>query len=361
MNMFLERRQHFELLVSILKRQRVQRRTIWGSRRLWQKLILLADLHKVTPALPAALRTLSVWDSLPSDASSLLSAIYELNRERNLALQAQCLEVLSTLKRAEIVAVPLKGLAYEFAGLYSDQPGRRTTVDIDILVARGDSARAQEILISQGYLPKSAGPVDEKLHHHLPRLMPNFDIHGPGSIEVHFRLGSDELCTLLPASKVLEEARSVNVSGTNISVPSYVHLLEHAVFHSGILHHYAKRRTVRLRDVEDIARLWSIVTNQGLSVPDLNFSGHRMATRYLGACLLLNGQSLSRLGVSDQSVRRFLSQVMFRQSFAERTYLETPILTNVLLCKKSPLRLLSKFLRGSFYRSVRASLNSQPI
>ena len=137
------RRQLFEFLVAILRGDSHEPPLHWHAPDLWHAVIPIADLHQVVTALPHALRALSVWERLPTDVADLLEALHELNLARNETLKAQGLEVLATLDHAGIPAMPLKGLAYQFIGLYSNDPGQRVMFDIDILVSKDDARAAQ--------------------------------------------------------------------------------------------------------------------------------------------------------------------------------------------------------------------------
>ncbi len=355
----INRRDLFGVLTSIVTEQDVQLEIDWASEDLWARLIPLAEMHKVTAGLPARLRYLGVWGRIPEDIAEFLDAVAELNTERNADLALQCLNTLDQLHQAGIEAIPLKGLAYNLMGLFADEPGQRITVDLDILVRPENAQGAQNVLIAAGYEPKPEHDADPRQYHNLPRLEPALHLQLPGSIEVHFRVGGDDVDVLLPVSKVFEAASTIDVAGRSVLVPDLVDLLDHAVMHSAISHGHARRRTLRLRDVIDIHRLWTVASAKGSSVSDLKIvTSNPSASRYFGACLLLAGHPIENLGPIGSASAKFLAQIMRRQSVPERAKLESSLLANAQLLFQNPSRLFSKFFRTSFYQAARSTLKS---
>ena len=361
MNPAPHRRRAFELLANVTAGRASGPVQDWQSEALWRRVLPLAELHRVTTALPGALKELGAWRSVPNEIAIFLEAAEELNLERNRALMAQYLQIRSVLAQAGINALPLKGTAYQLLGLHCDAPGRRMTIDIDVLVPLKDAARAQNILISTGYKPLTNSEPNELEHHNFPRLKPDPKQHGPGSVEVHFRVGRHETDELLPAQRVFASAQALQVSGESVLVPNHLDLLDHAVLHSGIAHSYASRRRLRLRDAEDISRLWTAVQNLGITVTDLRICKHGLASRYFGACLLLYGHPIEALGPLGPSAAKMLERIMRRQAISERPKLETAILSNARLLVRNPSKLAAKFLRGSFYQSARAMAKSPTV
>ncbi len=354
MRFAIERRQTFELLASLTTGSSERLPVVWNSETLWRQALPLAELHRVTTFLPSAIKGLGAWEKVPAEIATFLDAAVELNLLRNQALLAQYLEIHAALQREGICAVPLKGTAYQLLGMHSDNPGRRMTIDIDVLVPKADARRAQDLLISNGYTPLTNIEPNELEHHNFPRLKPNPDVHGPGSIEVHFRVGRNETDVLLPAHSVFDTAQETVVSGQTVLLPDLLHLLDHAVLHSGISHSYASRRTLRLRDADDISRLWTLARSEGITISDLRISKHKLASRYFGACLLLHGHPIEALGPLGPSAAKMLTRIIRRQAIAERPKLETAMLSNARLLVRNPAKLAAKLLRGSFYQSAKS-------
>lgn len=348
-----ERQRSFELLANLVTGRPVHVNVDWRSEALWHRLLPMAELHRVTAFLPGAIQSIGEWEKVPVEIANFLKAVKELNLERNQSLGKQCLKVLDILEKEAIPALPLKGLAYDFIGLHAGDPGKRMTIDIDVLVPMHAADKAQELLILDGYAPIAEHGISKRDQHNLPRLKPDPDVHGPGSIEVHFRVGRNEADVLLPAQKFLDAAETVLVSNRHVRVPNIVDLVDHAVIHSGISHSYAIRRTLRLRDVVDICRLWEIAQSRGVEPADLRISDHKLAGRYFGACLLLHGHPFETLGPLGQPSAELLEQIMRRQFIAERSNFESAIVSNLRLLVQDPASLASKLLSRRFYRNAR--------
>ncbi len=357
----LSRRNQFELLAALVAKGRPQEDVDWGSEHLWQQLVPLAELHRATAALPAGLRALGLSDQIPPQLAEFLATVHDLNTQRNLALRRQCLGVISQLQNAGVRAVPLKGLAYELMGLYADDPGGRMTIDIDVLVADHEAAHAQEALISSGYTPIAEYEVNRRYHHNYPRLVAPSGGEYPGSIEVHFRVGRGETDKVLPAHRVLSGATQIVVSGDRIEVPNAVDLVDHAVMHSAIGHVLAVRRTMRLRDVCDIYRLWQRAKSEGARISDLGCVQHKSAARYFGACLLLHGEPPEQLGELASPSNTLLRQILARQNVAERAAMEVALVTNGAMLLRDPARLITKMLRRGFYRAALSAAKSRTV
>lgn len=355
------RRQLFELLAAILRGDgdKPPPRP-WDSPQLWQALLPLADSHQVTTALPRALKVLGIWENLPGDVAALLAAFHELNLARRLDLRAQGLQVIATLERAGISALPLKGLAYDIIELHADDPAQRLTSDIDILVDGHAAHDAQNVLIAAGYHPDPA-PVIDASHHHLVALMPNDETHGPAAIEIHTRLGRPEHSALLPPAAILAAAQPVEADGRIIRVPAMTDLVDHAVVHAGFMQFQTTRRTLKLREAFDIGRLWQRAQAQGFAIRDLRISQDMDALAHFGACLILTGTPPRELGALAEPAGRRLKQVLLRQSITERQSLEAAFIHNVRLLRENPGAFLSKFGKAERYRNLMGLLWSRSV
>jgi hypothetical protein len=329
----------------------------WESPELWQALLPLADFHDMTTALPGALKTLGIWEDLPGDVAALLSALHELNLARRSGLRAQGLQVLATLDQAGIAALPLKGLAYEIIGLYSDDPAQRLTRDIDVLVDEPAADDAQEVLVAAGYRPDPA-PRIRQSDHHLVELIPNLETHGPAAVEIHVRLGRREHTALVPPAAVLASAQAVETDGRVLRVPRISDLVDHAVVHSGLQQSQAARRTLKLREAFDISRLWQRAGTGGYGIRDLRIGQDKSALAHFGACLILTGTPPQELGSLAGSARRWLKQVLLRQSIAERVILEKALIRDVKLLRENPRAFFLRLTEARRYRTLMRLLSS---
>ena len=85
---------------------------------------------------------------------------------------------------------------------------------------------------------------------------------------------------------------------------------------------------------------------------DLKISRHSLANRYFGACLLLHGEPVEALGELGKPAQAFLNQILVRQHLAERSKLETALVSNGALLLRNPSQLISKLLHRRVYRAA---------
>lgn len=113
----------------------------------WQRLLYLADRHRVLPLLRQGLRRTLV--NSPQSVQTYLDEFYNWNAKRNLGLQRHLLQVLALLARADLHAIPYKGpsLAVLAYGSVAD----RQFGDIDLLLKRGDYPKARHYLLESGF------------------------------------------------------------------------------------------------------------------------------------------------------------------------------------------------------------------
>lgn len=214
-------------------------------------LIILAGHHMVTPALAPVLRGNT---TLPPPVADYLAAAALLNRDRNTLLLEAVGTIASSLARAGIDAVFLKGGANLANGLYSD-PAMRLMGDLDILVSPEQAARAGALLEAQGFSDIDAPPrlVAGRLHH-LPMQR---HVHTGVGVEVHHQLLPDRLRGLLDSGEAFRSAVSIDLTGQRVAILAPRWRILHNVVHDQITDHAFARRTCELRQSLDLALLWN--------------------------------------------------------------------------------------------------------
>ena len=214
-------------------------------------LIILAGHHMVTPALAPALRGNT---TLPPPVADYLDAAALLNRDRNTLMLEAVGTIASSLARAGIEAVFLKGGANLASGLYAD-PATRLMGDLDILVPPEQAARAAAVLGAQGFADIDAPPrlVVGRLHH-LP--MQRHALTGVG-VEVHHQLLPERLRGLLDSGEALRSAVCIDVAGQRVAILAPPWRILHNVVHDQITDQVFARRTCELRQSLDLALLWN--------------------------------------------------------------------------------------------------------
>ena len=115
----------------------------------WQRVLLLAEHHGVTPLVYRALR--DVAEGIPPSIQDELRERYEHNARRNLVFVGELVRVLDCLEAHAIDAIPYKGPVLAEA-VYGDL-ALREFYDLDVLLRPADFARATEALKSLSYVP----------------------------------------------------------------------------------------------------------------------------------------------------------------------------------------------------------------
>jgi Uncharacterised nucleotidyltransferase len=357
----ITRRELFELLAEIVlplgplgTRTRVQAAD-WDDPELWWRLLALARFHDVLPAVARPLEASGALRCAPLSLGNVLILHNRANRARNMALLAQGRIVLQMLTAADVPALPLKGLAYQIIGLHSDDPGRRPSADIDVLVPIRAASRGQAVLVSKGYRPHDyLNPYID--HHHHPKLEPIASSGAP--VEIHFHVVEERLAPLLPAEEFFYTTTVAEVKLA--SAPAAARLLDHAIVHGGLQDEQYRRRTVKLRDVHDISRLWDRVVADGGTLTDLRAMQDKRARCHFGACLLLAGIEPSKLGALESPARNHLGRVLARQAIAERS-IETTLWAFWDLFQKRPSQAFKKLIAPGSYRNLLECLRSESI
>jgi hypothetical protein len=272
-----------------------------------------------------------------------------------MALLSQGRAVLSMLAAVEVPALPLKGLAYQLIGLHRDDPGRRFSADIDVLVPIQAASRAQAVLISNDYRHPDGATINPHTHHHLVPL--ELISRSGGPVEIHFHVVSERFAALLPAQEFFRTGDDVGSCGAR--VPSTARLLDHAIIGGSLQDGQYFRRTVKLRDVHDIRRLWDRLVKEGATLTDLHAMQDERARRHFGACLLLAGVDPSALGALEIPARSHLRRVLGRQAVAERP-IEAAVFGFWDLFQKQPGEAFRKFISLSSYRKLIRHIKSEP-
>jgi hypothetical protein len=163
----------------------------------WDRLVDMAEWHRLSPLLWRYLRAGGRFASVPQRVLDQLHQVAAATTARNLSLQAALGEVVATLADLGIPAMLLKGAAL-IEAVYPDI-GLRPMGDLDILVPRSSIEDAQGAIEALGYAvwgvrlsrhdasqlarhhhhyPLERGSVTVELHHHVTSAAPEFDIGG---------------------------------------------------------------------------------------------------------------------------------------------------------------------------------------
>ncbi len=213
----------------------------------WQRVLYLANLELVGPALFSRLTWLGRPEVLPAAEYEYLALLHRLNGERNAALRRQADELVSALNGRGVGPVLLKGAAALFADVYGD-PAARMIGDLDILVPPHRLQVSLGALAALGYRLADRYPPG---HHAYGEFMrPG----APGAIDLHVE--PIDAPYLLPSEAMRRRAVSCSAGTPVCFVPSATDRMLHNILHAQI-HHRADfyRGTFRLRQLYDGAMI----------------------------------------------------------------------------------------------------------
>jgi hypothetical protein len=121
----------------------------------WERVHGQAEWHQLIPLVHHHLGSLGAG-AVPGPVRLRWQALAQAVRLRNLRLTADLLSLAELFRREGVAFAALKGPVLATT-LYGDL-GRRTFVDLDILVSPRDFARAREVLVARRFEPDPAVP-----------------------------------------------------------------------------------------------------------------------------------------------------------------------------------------------------------
>ncbi len=195
----------------------------------WDRVMELAHWHRMTGSLFASIRDCAAADLAPEDEMEHLRVHYRHTSVRTLYIRAEFAKAVKALAAEGIEAMALKGVA--LLGCAYHDPGRREMADIDLLVKPDLADRAQEIVQGLGYEPVGTEAVQERtreVHRHLPKL---HNHERELSFEVHTHVVSPSSPLYFDIETVWRQARTTELHGVDVLVPSPEHMLLHLCLH----------------------------------------------------------------------------------------------------------------------------------
>jgi hypothetical protein len=198
------------------------------------------------PLLRSRIDQRALGPSVPLDVYEFLSAVEELNGERNSSILKEAKLAARLLNQAGIEPVFLKGVAYLSIAVYPD-PATRYVGDIDLLVSEAEMKTAVDLLAQNGYETDNSDRFGHFRHHHPPMRRP-----GAACIEIHHTLCLGRCGLLLPASELIAKSILYDWDGVRVRVPCPEDLLTHLVVHSQLRHPYNERIWPPLRTMYDL-------------------------------------------------------------------------------------------------------------
>lgn len=222
----------------------------------WERVVWISTNHMVLPAMHLQLKRAGLMQELPDELIGYMEEITEMNRERNLQIIDQAVDLNDLLVECGLTPVFLKGTAHLLDGLYTDI-AERMVGDIDLLVAPGEVLKTAEILQNASYGAKSDPASGLWLKHkHYPRLIHPSRIAG---VEIHHRLLVPPYHTLLQADQTIAFSRQSKIQKASILVLDDKRQVIHNILNVQINDHYSFRGLISLRQMYDLLLLSSRV------------------------------------------------------------------------------------------------------
>lgn len=124
----------------------------------WDYLVTIADEHRIMPLLYWNLKNTNP-EAIPKKVFNLLETYFHTNALRNILLTKELSKIINLFKENDIAAIPFKGPVLA-ASIYKNLALRQFG-DLDIIVQKENMLKAQNLLLSQGYIMQRK--AEEKL------------------------------------------------------------------------------------------------------------------------------------------------------------------------------------------------------
>lgn len=183
----------------------------------------------------------SYRQSVPHDEWGRLERTYYANARRNILLSKEMKELLSSLYREGLKAIPLKGLS--LAEEVYKNIALRSMGDIDLLVKREDLMRIKGLLEKSGYrTPIRRELLSRAIERSYMNSMDYFkDDEGSPAVHLHWHIVNTSLPTYMYTKKISMDnfwkaASPANIAGApSLRLSPYhliIYLAEHGLKHS---------------------------------------------------------------------------------------------------------------------------------
>ena len=257
----------------------------------WQLFDKLIERHRLTPLIHH--HCLAWFESAVPEA---LAESWNLSSRcialRNIVLANELVRLLEIFRANEIQAIPYKGPVLA-AWIYGDL-SLRTYYDLDLIVRRGDLARAKELVLARGYQPLGEGSIGSLFAEescHLIFVHAKLDI----TVEIHWALAPSNFPLSLRGARLWQDLTCRHFGACEVLTHNQADLLLILAVHAG-KHHWS-----RLTWILDIAEL--IRQNQNLAWDTLRAEAIRHRCRRMLSVSLALAYNLLEAPVPD-TVRR---------------------------------------------------------
>ena len=201
----------------------IVKNTIESNKVDWDSVVKVSTEHYVFPALYCNLKRKALLSKLPQDLVEYMQHIATLNKERNLQIKKQALEINNLLKTQNISPIFLKGAAFLLQDFYQDI-AERMIGDIDFIVSEEEYDATVTVLKNNGYGNKAHKLENVKLGKHYPRMTHENKI---AAVEVHFRILKEPYDSAFDYNFVKQHTVTID---DKIRILNFDHQILHTIF-----------------------------------------------------------------------------------------------------------------------------------
>ena len=300
----------------------------------WDVIVKVSTSHYVFPALYCNFKRANFLHYLPSELAQYMEHITGINRDRNEQIIQQAKEINDVLLANDIQPIFLKGTANLLEGLYEDI-AERMVGDIDLLVAKEDLNKTQEIFLSLKY-QSSRQNFDD--HRHLPRLINKNII---GAVEIHrgliknkfdhyfnYNNISDEIITKEGVSFLsFEDQLKLTILALQINDDGYFFKkksLKHS-YDVFLISNKLKKRISSIKSLDKYLNSYLALTSHLLNSKLIKYSTTKSSQKYVRKALSKIGKSMFTQNILMRFKIRFeiIKKSIFNESY--RTYIYNKI------------------------------------
>lgn len=177
----------------------------------WPYLVRLAGQHGLAPLLYWNLNA-HCSEAVPPSILNQLRSQFQSNVQRNLFLTGELLKLIHLFEKSDIPAIAYKGpvLAISAYGNLA----LRTFDDLDIVIHPQDVLRAKELLVSNGYGPRTH--LTDRQEKDLLKFAYAYEFDRPDGlfwVELHWGFAPSRFYLPLNMEDVWDRAESINLGG----------------------------------------------------------------------------------------------------------------------------------------------------
>jgi len=221
----------------------------------WPTIVDLAGWNGLILSVHPALVEQGLCAFVPSDALEALGEFHAQGRLRRGEAAAQIARVSAALNAAGIEPLWLKGAALIVED--SAWANRRWMSDIDVWVAPGSVDAAAAALLGAGYRHDPRQPHAAE-HHLRPFFHPGETL----AVELHHALAPPAVAGLMPAERVLGNARRMHWRGAHVVIPGALDQAVHIASQARPSAAAYLHGRLRLRRVVEFAQLATVTGAQ---------------------------------------------------------------------------------------------------